>query len=324
MSKDLDESLAKLKRFSKAAPSSERLALRQLATTNLYFLCKGVLKFAKPFYGEEPSPSFHGPLCLQLDEVKLPYARSLDLWPRGHLKTHLITIGKNIQYYLQDHDVRILLVGSNEDNAKKNLGLIKHQFLSNTLLQWLFPECVPDPKGEKWSETAIVLPRSHNKAEPSFKAIGWGTRITGHHFDVITKDDLIDEKTEKSPQVMDKIISWHLLSKNLFDSPSSGVDQLVGTRWMQGDLYDFVIKNEPEYVVRKVSALYRSPSGEWHSSWPERFKVEALFEMRKKDPAMFACQQMNDPRDESVCAFKPTWLKYYGFSDDALNILCEA
>jgi hypothetical protein len=322
----LDESLERLRRFSRAASGKEdeRRVLRQLAQENLYFLCKGILKFAKPFYAEEPSPTFHGPLCAELDSVGLPFARTLDLWPRGHLKTHIITIGKNIQHYLKNHDVRILLVGSNEDNSKKNLGLIKYQFEHNTLLQWIFPECIPDTKGDKWTETAIVLPRPHNRAETTFKAIGWGTRITGWHFDVLNKDDLIDEKTEKSPQVMEKIISWHLLSKNLLESPSTGVDQVVGTRWMQGDLYDYIIKNEPEYHVRRVSALWRDSVGQWQASWPERFTVSALTEMRTKNAYMFACQQMNDPRDESVASFKAGWLKYYGFSDDAQAIICEA
>ena len=267
--------------------------------------------------------NFHGPLCSQLDEEQLPYARFLDLWPRGHLKTHLITIGKNIQHYLRDNNVRILLVGSNEDNSKKNLGLIKHIFENNTLLHWLFPECVPDVKGDKWTETQVVLPRRLNRAETTFKAIGWGGRTTGWHFDVVNKDDLIDEKTERSPEVMEKIIEWHLLSKNLLDSPTDGVDQVVGTRWLVNDIYGYIIKHEPEYSTRHVSALYRDEMGKWVSSWSERFSVESLLELREKDPYMFACQQMNNPKDEAIVSFNAKWLRYFEFSDDASNILLE-
>jgi hypothetical protein len=38
---------------------------------------------------------------------------------------------------------------------------------------------------------------------------------------------------------------------------------------------------------------------------------------------MYACQQMNDPRDEAIVDFKAPWLRYYGFNDEALNILAE-
>lgn len=329
----LEESLKKLKRFSKAMSDSssagtlesQRLALRELAKANLYFLCKGVLKFSKPFYSEGLSPLFHGPLCAELDEVQLPYGRSLDLWPRGHIKTHVITVAKNIQHYLRNNDSRILLVGSNEDNSKKNLHLIKEIFGRNTLLHWLFPECIPNHKSDTWSETAITLPRPHNRAETTFKAIGWGGRITGWHFDVTNKDDLIDEKTEKSPEVMEKITSWHLLSKNLLESPTTGVDQVVGTRWLTGDVYGYIIKHEPEYDVRHVAAMYRDErTNEWVASWPDRFTVEALFTMREKDPYMFACQQMNNPKDEAIVAFNAKWIRYFSFSDDAMNILVEA
>lgn len=61
-------------------------ALRWLARHNLYFLCKAILGF------KDLSPAFHLPLCFELDTIPDAYARELDLWPRGHLKTHIITI----------------------------------------------------------------------------------------------------------------------------------------------------------------------------------------------------------------------------------------
>ena len=297
--------------------------LRELCLNSLYFLCKCILKYDEPFYTVGMSPGFHGPLCKSLDEIKEPYGRRLDLWPRGHLKTHIVTVGKSIQDYLRNHDTRILFIGSNEDNSSKNLRAVKYHFENNTLLHWIFPECIPNTRGDIWAETSIVLPREHNLPETTFKAIGVGTRITGWHFDVIIKDDLIDEKTEKSPEVMEKITDFHLLSKNLLESPTTGVDRVIGTRWLANDLYDYIIRNEPEYEVCTIAALFKNMEGEWKSAWPERFTVEGLLNMREKDAYMFSCQQMNNPRDEAIVDFKPQWLKYYQFSDDALNILME-
>lgn len=263
---------------------------------------------------------FHGVCCAQLDTLKLPFGRQLDLWPRGHLKTHIITIAKNIQYYLQDNNVRIMLGASSRENSMKNLRKIKQIFETNTLLHWLFPECIPDMKGDKWAEMEILLPRTKNHPESTFKCIGVGGHITGWHFDVLSKDDLIDEKTERSPEVMEKIIDWHLLTKNLLESPVSGIDQLVGTRWAMFDLYQHIINHEREYTVNCISAISDATK---EPVWPGRFPKEALLDLRLKDPYMYACQQMNNPRDEAVVDFRASWLQYYGFSDDSMNILAE-
>jgi hypothetical protein len=287
--------------------------LRQLAKTDLYFLCKGVLGFA------DMTPRFHGERCWQMRNVQLPYARQLDLWPRGHLKTHIITIGKSIQDYLNNRNVRILLAGASLDNAKKNLRKIKMIFESNTLLHWLFPECIPNTTSDKWAETEICLPRSANPPESTFKAVGVGGQTTGWHFDILRKDDLIDEKTERSPENMEKIIEWHLLTKNLLESPTKGVDHLIGTRWSSGDLYQYIIDHEKEYTVNCIPAI--GPDGQ--PVWPERFSLEGLMQLREKDPYMFATQQMNNPRDQAVVDFDAQWLRYYYFNDEAMNILAE-
>lgn len=307
----------KFEKASKAA-KDQWLVLRKLAQTNLYILAKGILDF------KDVDPVFHGPRCMQLDKLQLPYGRQVDLWPRGHLKTHIITIAKNIQYYLNNNNVRILLAGSDKLNAMKNLRKIKQIFETNTLLHWLFPECIPDVKSDKWAEMEIVLPRTKNHSEGTFRCVGVGGHITGWHFDVLAKDDLIDEKTERSPEVMEKIIDWHLLSKNLLEGPAMGIDQVVGTRWAMFDLYQHIINNEKEYTINKVSAIERDPiDGVLKPLWPARFPMEFLLDMRIKDPYMYACQQMNDPRDEAVADFKANWLQYYGFSDESLNILAE-
>lgn len=266
------------------------------------------------------TPDFHGYRCSQLDSLKLPYGRQMDLWPRGHLKTHITTMGKSIQEYLTNPNVRILLASASVDGAQKNLRKIKQVFETNTLLHWLFPECIPNTKGDKWAEREATLPRSANIAEPTFKCIGVGGHITGWHFDVIRKDDLIDEKTQLSPEVMEKIIDWHVLMKSLFDAPNRGIDHVIGTRWAMFDLYQYVIDKEPEYVKH----IFGAWDPETHQPyWHERFHKDDLLRLREKDPYIFACQQMNNPRDSAVTDFSSEWLRYYGFSDDAMNILCE-
>lgn len=263
---------------------------------------------------------FHGERCLQIDELRLPFGRQMDLWPRGHLKTHILTMGKSIQEYLNDQNVRILLASSSQDGAKKNLRKIKQIFETNTLLHWLFPECIPNTKENKWAETEVTLPRTKNHPETTFKCIGVGGRIVGWHFDVIRKDDLIDDKTERSPEIMEKIIDWHILTKSLLDAPDTGVDHIIGTRWAMFDLYQYIIDKEPDYKVNVISAIDKETK---KPVWKERFTLEALEQLRTVDPYVFACQQMNDPRHEAVTDFNAHWLRYFGFSDEAMNILAE-
>ena len=311
----LDESFSKLKRYvSSASKAKDKWELlRNIARNDLYFLSKAILGF------KDMTPTFHGPLCRELDKTVMPYGRRLDLWPRGHLKTHIITMAKSIQDYLKNPEVRILLAAASIDGARKNLGKIKRIFETNTLLHWLFPECIPDYGKDKWAENEVVLPRRGNHAEPTFKCIGVGGHITGWHFDIVRKDDLIDEKTEKSPEVMEKIIDWHLLTKNLLESPNTGVDHLIGTRWSMGDLYQFIIDNEKEYTVATIQAITKVGT----PSWPERFTIDGLMHLREKDPYNFACQQMNNPRDEAIVDFNAKWLRYYDFTDK-LDLLIDA
>jgi hypothetical protein len=69
--------------------------------------------------------------------------------------------------------------------------------------------------------------------------------------------------------------------------------------------------------------MYKNPEDIWVASWPDQFSVEGLLRLRETDPYIFSCQQMNNPRDESVVDFKPKWLKYFQLSDDQMNILAE-
>lgn len=241
------------------------------------------------------SADFHGYRCAQIDNLHLPYGRQMDLWPRGHLKTHIITMGKSIQEYLCNNDVRILLASASKDGAQKNLRKIKQIFETNTLLHWLFPECIPNTKSDRWTETEATLPRKANHAEPTFKVIGVGGHITGWHFDVIRKDDLIDEKTERSPEVMEKIIDWHLVMKNLLEGPAAGIDHVIGTRWAMFDLYQYIIKNEPEYTVNCFGTWPMDGPNAGQPYWPERFKREDLLALREKDPYKFACSRGDQP-----------------------------
>ena len=316
----LDASLQRLASFVTGPTTLQARweALRWLAQHNLYFLCKGILGFDEAVHpeGRGLSLAFHGPLCRELDGLDLAYGRRVDLWPRGHLKSHIGTIGKGIQWYLQDHDVRILLAGASVDGPVKNLRAIKGQFDRNPLLHWLFPECIPDKK-QLWATEEIVLPRLSNRHEATFKCTGVGSHITGHHVNAMIKDDLIDEKHRDSVALMSEAIDWHVLSKNLLDSLATGVDWLIGTRQAVQDVYSWVTANEPEFTVRTIAQL--QPEGTL--VWPERDTVDAVLEYRKKSPALFACARQNNPRDASLVAFASEWLQYYALANAQGDLL---
>ena len=319
----LDESLQRLASFVTTRTSLQARweALRWLAQHNLYFLCKGILGFDAAVHPEHRglSLAFHGPLCRELDGLEVAYARRVDLWPRGHLKSHLGTIGKAIQFYLQDHDVRVLLAGAAEAGPIKHLRAIKGHFERNPLLHWLFPECLPD-KRQLWATDKIVLPRLSNRHEPTFTCVGVGGHITGDHFNVMIKDDLIDEKHRDSPALMAEAIDWHVLSKNLLDALTIGVDWLIGTRWSVQDLYGWVLAHEPEYQVRTIKQLQPDQT----LIWPEIDTLDAVLKFRALKPSLFATQRQNDPRDASMVAFAAEWLQYYAIANQEGDLLITA
>lgn len=78
----------------------------------------------------------------------------LDLWPREHFKSSLITMAAVIQEILRDPEITIGIFSFNRPSAKMFLRSIKWQFENNDKLKELFPDVLyadPSKESPKWS-----------------------------------------------------------------------------------------------------------------------------------------------------------------------------
>jgi hypothetical protein len=292
-----------------------REQLRGLCKASLYFLSKGVISYSSKV-GKDYTFPLHKEMCDDAQDMTVH--RRYDLWPRGHFKTSVYSIGKPVWLYLNNPNTRILIAGSTSTNAAKRIFIIKRLFERNRLFQWLFPEAIPAFEKTKWSQTDILLPREEDYQEYTIEAMGVGGRVTGRHYDIMIKDDLIDEECldsqgVPSPEMMDAAKQWHDYSEPLLEDIVNGYDHIVGTRWAENDLVDHIKRTDPRYRITSHKAMGgccdHHPVG--GPIFPRRFPAHALAAIQAKDPIKYATQFDNNPRHPSATEFHPDWLQYH-------------
>lgn len=275
------------------------------AERDLYTLAKGVLGLTRL------TPGLHGPLCRWLSDLEVKKSKLL-LLPRDHLKTSMfraLAIHIQIQpaignIYLEGKEgssSRILLSSETSTNAQHQLRWIQQQYESNALLRALWPHiCWDNPKKEakRWNEEEMVLPRSSLYPESSIETIGVGGAVTGRHYDVIMKDDLVTFAAANSQVVMREAIEWHKSSRALLDDPEKSLEFIIGTRWGAFDLYQYIMDHDPE-----VDWLVKGAIEDGKPIFPEVFSLKSLERLRKDLGPLFFLLYMNSAADPSLIDF---------------------
>lgn len=308
----------------KTTPEAETKAgLRWIAQNDLYALARRIL------YRDAKTPmseTFHRPVC-RFRQTS-PFSRNLYLLSRDHLKTSLLTCAGNVQRILRNQQIRILLAGNKADSAETQLSEIKGH-LQNPLLVWLFPEILfedPNRDAENWSTSKITVKRKFRSKEATIETIGAEGAITGRHFEHGQYDDLVDEHNSATRDQIHKIIHWYKTTQSLFEPGAT--QEIVGTPWEFGDLYDWLIEQklkrefslgvyrQPCWKVREPGVLrigerggiaeddyVLDASGQKISAYPEKHSRASLEERERVDPRIFAAQWLLRPVDDASALF---------------------
>ena len=314
-------------RTSKAV--GEWLDYRQRARTDLLFLCNEVLRFpdvAKTPHGilidrlqqfkggtDEVDPKTgvwkkYTPFC-DLWELEGPHKR-LFLWPRGHLKTTIITMAHSIQWILNYPNVRILISTAISQQAQDILKSIKSHFQYNPWLRMTFPEfCPTDNQAQDFgnAEEFTVMNRTRKDLkEPTVSVIAIGKVISSYHYEVIFHSDLVDKenvRTEGGRVATTDHFKWvsPLLERN---KGKNGWEYVEGTRYDFSDTYGTEIVDKEEklaaekrtWQIEIKSAYY--PDGTL--LWPQRWSQQLLEdELERMGAVMFAANYHNQPIPDS-------------------------
>lgn len=287
--------------------------VRHKARTNLLYLCREVLGYkdvSKEVHGEilKTLQHFSGGEDVLGTDGRVQYTPFVDLWamqgprnqlilfPRGHLKTTIITIAHTIQWVINYPNIRILLSTATGDQVKKMLNEVKGHFQYNPGFRQVFPDYCPPPKkaGDWGSQEEFTVPnRTIHRKEPTVSSCSVGKVIAGAHYEVIKNSDLVDKENVKTPnQIADVISHFGYLNPLLERSelpPFHGWTDVEGTRYDFGDLYGRLLASGT------WTTLIR-PRDEQDSVWPARFPLTELKRIeREVGPYIFSCQYRNKP-----------------------------
>ena len=252
----------------------------------------------------------------------------LDLWPRGHYKSTIITYGKTIQDILASHgddplpewdglEPTFVIFSHTRPAAKAFLRQIKVEFEKNSLLKQLFPDVLyqqPEREAPRWSDdSGLLVRRKSNPKEATLEA--WGLidgTPTGKHWHVCIYDDTVSRDAVTSPEMIAKTTEGWEISLNLgTESPRR---RTIGTRWSWADTYRAIMERGAAIPrIRRGTedgTLTGKPVLLTQQQWDEK--------VRGMGPYVASCQLLLDPTSDSKQRFLRPWLDHR-FERETMN-----
>lgn len=243
----------------------------------------------------------------------------LCLLPRDHQKSHCAAV-RCAWDLTRDPTETVLYVSATSDLAEKQLYAIK-QILTSEVYRRYWPEMVNLEEGnrERWNTNEIIVDHPLRKKEgvrdPSIKAAGITTNITGFHASRVYLDDLVVPGNAYTEDGRSKVAA---LYSQLASIETTGAKEIVvGTRYHPRDLYQTLIEMEEEvfdengefsHTDRVYEVFQRVVEQEGVFLWPREMRPDGklfgfdLKELARKkakyvDTTQFYAQYYNDPND---------------------------
>ena len=280
--------------------------------------------------------NLHRPLCDWLTTFPhTPNAttakyRKLLLLPRDHYKStivsqslpiHILIQSAETNIYLPHRDgtsSRILLACEAQSIASKRLVWIETQFESNSMLRQLWPHRLwenPRKESKKWNEKEMLTKGGGDKVDFSIEAVGVGGAVTGAHFDILIKDDLVTLEAANSPAVMETAKEWHTTSRALVDDFDKFLEFIIGTRWAVQDLYEDAQKDD------SVDVIVRAIIEDGALILPEKITMETVARLKREFGVLFPLLFMNSAADPELTDFDISLLRHFRIEGD--NIIFD-
>ncbi len=286
-----------------------RFWMRWKALDDLYFLMSEIfnMKDAKGKNGRKRlDPRIHRQLCKEICSK----GSKLILYPRNHMKTTFVK-GRIVQLILSDPMVRIGLWSKTATLVKKELKSVRNM-IANPILRELFPELIPDPQNNfsAWdkvtdSQLTVWRDKSADFIPQEAQLEAWGTEgtVTGHHYDYHFYDDVIDKKSVKTAEQIEKTLSWWREMQNVKELDAE--ECMTGTRKHQMDIYNTIIREQYFETVIQHRAEVAGRAFYAFYSMDDLTRLK-----RTLGNYDYSLEMMNDPLPESERLFRapfPLW-----------------
>ena len=252
-----------------------------------------------------------------------PDDEMLDLWPREHFKTTILSIVRPVQSALKNPDERIAWFCYIRGLSKAILRSVKQLFETSDLLKTCFPDVLwenPEREAPKWSEEdGLILKRKNVYKESTFEA--WGLiegMPTGRHFTCRIYDDCETDDLVNTPELIRKTHEAFDLSQ--FLGMDGGKHTVCGTHYHHEGLMNKLrqAKREdgsPAYTVRLKKA---TDDGRFDGA--PVFISPARNEVLKRNRTKYASQMLLDPSAEGIRPLEPSWVKTVPWADIPRNL----
>lgn len=273
----------------------------------------------------------------------------LVLLPRDHQKSAMIAFWA-AWWVTKNPETTILYVSATADLAEKQLKFIKDIFTSD-IYQYYWPEMVmrEENKRERWTvdEISVDHPKRRDEIvrDPTIKAVGLTSNVTGLHCNVAILDDVVVPGNAYTVVGREQV---RALYSQLSSIETTGAqEKVVGTRYHPKDLYADLMEMEEIYwdengeehcstvyeIFEKEVEDSTSRDGSGNYLWPRTrrkdgkyFGFDARELARKKakylDVVQFYAQYYNDPSDPENAPIDRSRFQYY--NSDILSCISGA
>jgi len=297
--------------------SQEQVAiLRDIIENDLFFIVYFILKI------EVANHPFIVDRCKEVQNG--PITNTLDVWPRYHFKSTIITIAETIQFHLKYPEKCTCIFSYKKAAAEKFVSSIRRAFESDFLIN-LFPDKLyanPGRESGSWSLVNGITIKRSNKSRPQRTVQASGLvegMLQGDHFERRLYDDIETDDMKDSREQMDKCYDKFCMSVNLGTGLDDDIERVVGTFYSHlGPLVRIkdhkTIYGDDAYSYRKYAA---TDDGTVDG-------VPVLISQNKLDqlktlPTFFS-QQLCDPTPIHDLTLDPSLLLYISANDIPINI----
>lgn len=273
----------------------------------------------------------HREMCQFIEEDTDKY--KLLLFPRGHLKSSLVTVGHSLRRICQNPQVRILIGNATYSLSVSFLDQIKSHLKNNKNLHSYYGDLTKD--ASRWSENMIKVVKkgdrntSYERKEPTVTAMGITGSLTSQHYDIIILDDVVNRENITNIDQIRKVYKFYMDCLDLLEPGGELI--IIGTRWHDIDLYGWIMNGDndregeiPKNISKEImphqfvfkgqsfNIMKRKVKEGGKAIWPQKFTEEHIKGLIKnKTPYEFSTQYNNEPIPEKDQQFRKDWFRYY-------------
>lgn len=295
--------------------AAERLLLIQGASES--FL--GFIKLAYPKFKLAPFQYELIEVLDQLEKQTLGKRNLLITMPPRHGKSQLATVAFPAYYMLRNAEREILSVSYGSDLAAK-FGRQVRDLTIEADIQKAFPDFELSP-------TSTAIDDWRTIAGGAYFACGLGGGTTGRAANLLLVDDPFKSRPQaESPSERNKVGQFYNGSLVNRKQPEVNgtppIEILIQTRWHPDDLAGRIMDSEDWAdgdwhhidfpAIRKTIVTKNGKTTEVEEAlWPDRFPLDMLDKMRRRDPRDFAALYQQQPYIQGGNLIQTRWLNAY-------------